>query len=166
MQFIKSKLRLCLGCYILIIISILAGTVFAQGLPLPRYVSLKSNEVYVRVGPSKDNPISWVFMRKGYPVEIIQEFGTWRQIRDIEGAIGWVNVIMLSGKRTGIITGGNWALFRSPNNDSVAILRAEEGVIADILQCSDSWCQLKIEGVKGWLEKKNLWGVYPQENFK
>ena len=166
MQFIKSKLRMCLGCYILIIIPILAGTVFAQGLPLPRYVSLKSNEVNVRIGPDFEYPISWVFFRKGYPVEIIQEFENWRQIRDIEGAIGWVNKIMLSGKRTGIISGGNWELFRSPNNDSVAILLAEEGVIADILQCSDSWCQLKIEGEKGWLEKKNLWGVYPQENFK
>ena len=61
----------------------------ATGLPVPRYVSLKSDRVNLREGPSKDHRTSWVFQRAGLPVEIIAEFETWRRIRDSEGTEGW-----------------------------------------------------------------------------
>ena len=47
----------------------------ASGLPVPRYVSLKSDRVNLREGPSKDHRTSWVFQRAGLPVEITAEFG-------------------------------------------------------------------------------------------
>ena len=31
-----------------------------SGLPLPRFASLKSDNVYVRTGPSMDYPIKWI----------------------------------------------------------------------------------------------------------
>ncbi|MBR3194859.1 MAG: hypothetical protein IKF62_29145, partial [Bosea sp.] len=39
-----------------------------SGLPLPRYVSLKSDRVNLREGPSKEHRTSWVFQRAGLPV--------------------------------------------------------------------------------------------------
>jgi SH3-like domain-containing protein len=56
------------------------------GLPTPRYVSLKSDRVNLREGPSKDHRTTWVFQRAGLPVEITAEFETWRRIRDSEGS--------------------------------------------------------------------------------
>ena len=41
-----------------------------SGLPVPRYVSLKSDHVNVRAGPTKDNDVSWVYTRAGLPVEV------------------------------------------------------------------------------------------------
>ncbi|MEZ5840142.1 MAG: SH3 domain-containing protein, partial [Hyphomicrobiales bacterium] len=61
-----------------------------SGLPVPRFVSLKSNRVNVRVGPGRGYEVSWVFTRGGLPVEVIQEFENWRRVRDSEGAEGWV----------------------------------------------------------------------------
>ena len=61
-----------------------------SGLPLPRYVSLKSDHVNVRAGPTKDNDVAWVYTRSGLPVEITAEFENWRRVRDSEGAEGWV----------------------------------------------------------------------------
>ena len=43
----------------------------ASGLPLPRFVSLKSDRVQVRQGPGTDHKILWVFNRVGLPVEVI-----------------------------------------------------------------------------------------------
>ena len=49
---------------------------------LPRFVSLRSDQVNLRVGPGENYPIQWVLTRKEMPVEIIKEFEHWRMIRD------------------------------------------------------------------------------------
>src|SRR3954467_10988840 len=79
-----------------------AGT--ASGLPVPRFVSLKSDKVNVRAGPTKDHDVAWVYTRSGLPVEITAEFENWRRVRDSEGAEGWVYHSLLSGRRTAVIT--------------------------------------------------------------
>jgi len=76
----------------------------SSGLPIPRYVSLKSDHVNVRAGPTKDNDVAWVFTRSGLPVEITAEFENWRRVRDSEGAEGWVYHSLLSGRRTAVVT--------------------------------------------------------------
>ncbi|MGY2931450.1 SH3-like domain-containing protein [Bradyrhizobium sp. GM6.1] len=76
----------------------------ASGLPVPRYVSLKSDHVNVRAGPTKDNDVAWVYTRSGLPVEITAEFENWRRVRDSEGAEGWVYHSLLSGRRTAVVT--------------------------------------------------------------
>ena len=74
-----------------------------SGLPIPRFVSLKSDRVNVRGGPNKDQDVRWVYTRAGMPVEITAEFENWRRIRDWEGAEGWVYHSLLSGKRTAVV---------------------------------------------------------------
>ncbi len=74
-----------------------------SGLPVPRFVSLKSDRVNVRAGPTKDHDVRWVYTRAGMPVEITAEFENWRRIRDWEGAEGWVYHSLLSGKRTAVV---------------------------------------------------------------
>ena len=77
----------------------------STGLPLPRFVSLAADRVNVRFGPGKQYPINWVFARKGLPVEIIEEFDTWRKIRDYDGEEGWIHSSLLSSRRTIMVTG-------------------------------------------------------------
>ena len=55
------------------------AAVTTSGLPVPRYVSLKSDHVNVRAGPTKDNDVAWVYTRSGLPVEITAEFENWRR---------------------------------------------------------------------------------------
>src|ERR1700735_3328117 len=75
-----------------------------SGLPVPRYVSLKSDHVNVRAGPTKDNDVAWIYTRSGLPVEITAELENWRRVRDSEGAEGWVYHSLLSGRRTAVVT--------------------------------------------------------------
>ena len=45
-----------------------AGSV--TGLPVPRYVSLKTDRVNLREGPSKEHRTRWVYQRAGLPMEV------------------------------------------------------------------------------------------------
>src|SRR5665213_3408711 len=81
-----------------------SATATTSGLPVPRYVSLKSDHVNVRAGPTKDNDVAWIYTRSGLPVEITAEFENWRRVRDSEGAEGWVYHSLLSGRRTAVIS--------------------------------------------------------------
>ncbi len=138
-------------------------------LPLPRFVSLKAERVNVRRGPSSEHQISWVFTKKGLPVEIVAEFEQWRRIRDSEGAEGWVFHSMLTGKRTAMVA--PWKKNRSiplhaaAEHDAATVALARPGVIADINSCNGSWCELTAGGYKGFVEQLMLWGVYPGEQI-
>ena len=143
----------------------------ATGLPVPRYVSLKSGRINVRRGPGNDYPIEWVFEKKGLPVEITAESDRWRRIRDREGDVGWVWHSMLDGRRTGIVenktgNGSPVALHAEPDAQSPIVAYAEPGVVAQLAACKGPWCELKADGYEGWLARDDVWGAYPGENFE
>ena len=89
----------------------------STGLPLPRFVSLAAERVNVRFGPGRQYPVSWMFARKGLPVEIIAEFDTWRKIRDYDGEEGWIHSSLLSSRRTIMVIGEVRALRRTASTD-------------------------------------------------
>ena len=144
-----------------------AAPVNTSGLPIPRFVALKSNEVNVRSGPGSRYPIAWVYGRDGMPVEVIEEFDLWRKIRDAEGTTGWVHKTMLSGARNVLIKGKEPRIIRSDTEaDAKPLMKVEPMVIARIVECpkdEKDWCRVQIEGRKGWIEKKYIWGVYADE---
>jgi len=142
------------------------------GLPLPRFVSLKSDGVNVRRGPGQEYEIAFKFVKEGLPVEITQEFDTWRKIRDSEGAEGWVFHSLLSGKRTALVapweTDGNAGPFPAhaePKAESAVVAYLAPRVIAGVEECHDAWCLISGRGYRGWIEQDKLWGVYPNETF-
>jgi SH3-like domain-containing protein len=137
-----------------------------SGLPLPRFVSLKSDKVYVRTGPSVRYPIRWIYQKADLPVEIVEEFDTWRKIRDSQGEGGWVSQTLLSGERTALVKGADLAPVREdPAAESRMLARFESGVIANIDQCEAAWCRVSAGGYKGWIERNSLWGIYENEEL-
>lgn len=135
-------------------------------LPVPRYVSLRSDEVNVRAGPGRQYPVEWVLRRRNLPVEILAEFELWRKIRDPQGAEGWVHHSMLSGRRRAVVTGQMRTLLRRPDPQSNPVARVEPGVIAELLECEGEWCRLDAGGFRGWLRRAELWGVYANETVR
>jgi SH3-like domain-containing protein len=139
----------------------------STGLPVPRFVALKADEVNVRTGPGTRYPIQWVYHKQGMPVEVVEEYDAWRKIRDVEGTTGWVHKGMVDGKRNAIITGKQPQIVRIDADDSSKpILKVEPDVIARIVECSVGWCRIQVSGRKGWIDKKHLWGVYPKETIE
>ena len=145
-----------------------AGAV--TGRPVPRYVSLKTDRVNLREGPSKDHPTKWVFQRAGLPVEITAESETWRKIRDSEGAEGWVLHSLLSGRRTALVGPGKpgeiFKLFSRPSDKADLAATLQSGVIGDIRNCDGQWCRIEGQGFDGYIQQTELWGVYPNEKVE
>jgi SH3-like domain-containing protein len=141
-----------------------------SGLPLPRYVSLKSDHVNLREGPSKDNRTAWIFERAGLPVEITAEYETWRKVRDSEGTEGWVLHSLLSGRRTALVApwkkDQTFTLFTSADSAASASARLQANVIVNVRNCDGTWCRVSGDGFDGYIEQKNLWGVYPDEKVE
>ncbi|MGI9400620.1 MAG: SH3 domain-containing protein [Rhizobiaceae bacterium] len=147
-----------------------AAAIGPSGLPLPRYVSLKSGRVNMRIGPGRAYQVQWLYLKRGLPMEVIQEYDNWRKVRDPEGNEGWVLHSLLSGERTAIVApwSGEKKLIsmrRDPDNTAPLAARLEPGVVASVNECAQGWCRLSTEGVAGFVDQKLLWGVYPGESF-
>ena len=139
-----------------------------SGLPVPRFVSLKSDRVNVRSGPNKDQDVRWVYTRAGMPVEITAEFENWRRIRDWEGAEGWVYHSLLSGKRTAVVVPKAKDEL-VPLYDSVGrqIRAGGEAAVRRGRRRSNpataTWCEFAGKNFDGWIEQERIWGAYPNE---
>ena len=142
------------------------------GLPVPRYVSLKSDRVNLREGPSKEHRTSWVFQRAGLPVEITAEFETWRRVRDADGSEGWVLHSLLSGRRTVLVApwaknkGETFALRETASETAAITASLEPGVIANVHACQNAWCRVTVSKITGYIRQDRLWGVYPNETLQ
>ena len=140
-------------------------------LPVPRFVSLKSDKVNVRKGPSTDQAIVWVFSRAGLPVEVIAESDNWRRVRDSEGADGWVFHSLLSARRTVLVT--PWSkdeesvpLYSSKSTGSRPVAALQSGVLGSVMACDGEWCELSVDDYSGYVQQDRLWGVYRGEEVK
>ncbi len=149
-----------------------------SGLPIPRFVSLKSGQANMRVGPGKEYKVSWLFVKSGYPLEIVEEYDNWRKVRDPEGVQGWVFHSLLSGRRSAIVSPWNKdnprrkvSLNSSPDPNSSENAVMEPGVLVEVSSCENSWCHVAASSpetgsVDGYVSQDQLWGVYPDETFE
>ncbi len=139
----------------------------STGLPVPRYVSLKSDRVNLREGPSREHRTAWVFQRAGLPVEVTAESDNWRRVRDSEGTEGWVLKGLLAGKRTALVAPwrkGEVRPLRSQAVDEATLVaNLQVGVLADVRRCDGRWCRIHGQGFDGFVHQEDLWGVYPGE---
>jgi SH3-like domain-containing protein len=134
-----------------------------SGLPIPRFASLRSDEVNVRTGPGTRYPVDWVFKRKSMPVEIVAEYENWRKIRDWQGASGWVHQSLLTGKRSFIVPAKPASLHKTPATSAEVVAKLEPEVMGEIRSCAGDWCRVRVAGVSGWIERTGMWGVYKSE---
>tara|TARA_A100001037_G_scaffold233986_1_gene212681 strand:+ start:154 stop:702 length:549 start_codon:yes stop_codon:yes gene_type:complete len=157
---------------IILIIVLINSNLYAQkgsvtGLNIPRFVSLKSNDVNLRIGPSINYPIELKYIQKNYPIEIIDEFDVWRKIKDHEANIGWIHKSLIKGDRyilTGVKRDNEVNIYNRPNGKVIGLIKKNN--ILSLNNCIINWCNVHNTKIKGWVLKANIWGVYPQEVYK
>ena len=169
-----------LGVMVLAVIALMVP-VFAQnssnpsGFEIPRFVSIRAHTTNVRTGPGTNYDVAWIFVKPDLPVEIIQEFDTWRKIRDLDGSEGWVHKPLLTGKRSAYIA--PWdadakvgLLAWDDENATVrAWLTSKYLVLVD--SCDGKFCAVSAKNFaaegrstySGFVKQESLWGVYPDE---
>ena len=140
-------------------VSSVAGT-----LSLPRFVALRNDKVNMRTGPGNRYPIMWVYQEKGYPVEVIDEYELWRQIREVDGTTGWVHRTQITGVRHALIL-EETPLTNAPKLDAKTVAIVQKGTVGRILKCPEKsdYCLLAFGETKGWLGKDVFFGLYKNE---
>ena len=134
----------------------------AQDREVPYWASLRSSEINMRVGPSSEYKINWVYRRQGLPVKVVRVLEGWRLIEDPDGARGWVVARLLSPDRTAIVIGDSPAAMREdPDPESGLKWRLEPGVTGTLRECDDGWCEMVIGERSGFVRQARLWGVDP-----
>ena len=160
--------------FILVIISII---IFCQvsnanigketGLEIPRYVSLKSDDANIRVGPSKNYPIEIKYIKKNYPLKVLEEYADWRKVEDLYNNIGWIHKSLISGIRTGIVLSNDSKNIKLLNSiDGNIIGEIGDGNIIFLEKCKIHLCLVSSGNFKGWMDKKYIWGVKEKEIIK
>jgi SH3-like domain-containing protein len=138
----------------------LIAPVSAQDKVLPYWAALRYEKVNMRVGPSEEYPIVWVYQRKGLPVKVVRVREGWRLVEDHEGAQGWISASQLELARGGMVIGTGLAEVRAgPSTGAAVSWRAAPGVIARMKKCKAGWCEVDIEGRKGFIAAERLWGA-------
>ena len=179
-QSIRAAIRrLGLGALVALLPAMAAGPAVAandvpagavSGLPVPRFVSLKSDRVNVRSGPNKDQDVRWVYTKAGMPVEITAEFENWRRIRDWEGSEGWVYHSLLSGRRTAVVVPKSKdelvPLYESSDVTSPLAAQLQSGVLGTLKSCTGTRCEFSGKDFSGWIRQERVWGAYPNEKVE
>lgn len=134
-------------------------------LPVPRFVSLRSDKVNVRAGPGFQYPVNWVYQRKGLPVEIIGEFDVWRQILAPDGGTGWVHEATIRATRGFYVTANEAALRNAPSSNAGIVAYLENGVSGTLLHCSadSQYCKVATKYESGYLARSDFWGAFSGE---
>ena len=157
-----------------IIIAFISIIIFSQicnaevgretGLEIPRYISLKSNDANIRVGPSKNYPIEIKYIKKNYPLKVLEEYENWRKVEDFQKNFGWIHKSLISGTRTGIILSNDNKAIKLLNTlNGNVIGEIGKGNIVFLEKCKIDWCLVSFGDYKGWLDKKNIWGIKEKE---
>ncbi len=138
------------------------------GLPVPRFVSLRSDDVNVRAGPGFQYPVNWVYKRAGLPVEIIGEFNVWRHIIAPDGGTGWLHEATIRARRTFYVTATQAMLYSAPRQGANVVAYLDKGVTGDILHCDgdSAFCKVKAGHKSGYLARTDFWGTFPGETVK
>lgn len=150
---------MCRGLALLVCL-LLAVPANAQEREVPYWASLRAVEANMRVGPSEDFPIEWVYRRQGLPVKVLRVNQGWRLVEDPDGARGWILHALLTPERGAIVVGDGLAEMREAADPGARVLwRAEPGVVGTLGNCEAGWCKFAVGARKGWIRATRLWGA-------
>ncbi|MEM9233128.1 MAG: SH3 domain-containing protein [Pseudomonadota bacterium] len=132
-----------------------------SGLPVPRFVALRKDEVRARFGPSFDYPVAYEFHQQGLPLKVIAEDrdNVWRRVEDRDGRRMWIHRSMLSSNDHAIVVADSTILRANPNENAKGRARLSDGVMTRIETCEEKWCRVRAADFRGWLPKAQLWGA-------
>ena len=121
------------------------------------FLSLKKNKVNVRYGPSFESPVKFIYNKIDLPIKLIDKKENWRRILDVKNNSGWIHSSQLKPINS-IITLSDKILFKRPTIFSKPIAKIKKGRVLIIQNCQTNWCKIKTNNIKGWIQRKNLWG--------
>ncbi|MBU0664323.1 MAG: SH3 domain-containing protein [Proteobacteria bacterium] len=142
--------RCLITCSALVLLS--TSTLYAET------VSVKSDGINVRTGPSTDDQIAMELFQ-GYPLKVVEKKGDWLKISDFENDSGWIHKTLVGPGNTVIVNAQKTINMRSePSTNSAIIANIERGVVLTKISSKGDWVKVKhAKGTEGWIHKTLLW---------
>ena len=129
-------------------------------LPVPRFVSLKTEGANGRHGPGVEHRIDWIYERAGLPLQVTGESGPWRRVRDPDGTEVWMHAQNLDMRRTAFVSGAAQAALRTqPRPGAGVTAYLEPGVVGTFTGCEGDYRRISVGGRVGWVAAEALWGA-------
>jgi SH3-like domain-containing protein len=136
---------------------------FAEQIVSKKYLSIRTNVANLRIGPSYEHPVSYIYEKRNLPVEVIEEFEVWRKVKDYQGEVGWIHLSQLSRKRTLLTFKDGIVIFKKSTIYSEPIIKIGKLETAVIKKCIPGWCLIEIQKYKGWIQTDQVWGIENKE---
>ena len=121
------------------------------------FLSLKYDKVNVRYGPGLDYPIKFVYLKKNFPVEIVDKKENFRKILDYKNNGGWIHRSQLK-KNKSLITLHEKILFKNSTKYSRPIAVIESGRLLIVKKKGKKWFKVVTGDYVGWINNDYLWG--------
>ncbi len=141
--------------YFFFLVTLLSNYSFAQS---EYYLTLRSDKVNLRQGPSFEYPIKLIYKKKFLPVLVIDKSYNFRKIIDHENNSGWIHISQLSKKKAALNDVDKSIIFKNASLYSRPLAYLEKGRLCIVRKCKNNWCKIETGNFKGWVEKKNLKG--------
>lgn len=137
------------------------GSANAQQKETPYWATIDTTELNMRVGPSTEYKIEWVYRRKGLPLKVLRvKDDGWRYVEDHDGAKGWVNKNLLDPDRSALVIGEGTAPMRAaPADNSSLKWNLAPGVVGKLGPCEAGWCSFNVGQREGYVPADRLWGA-------
>ena len=124
------------------------------------YLTLRSDKVNLRQGPSFEYPIKLIYKKKFLPVMVIDKSYNFRKIIDHENNSGWIHISQLSKKKAALNEKNKSIIFKKPSEYSKPLAILEKGRLCIVRKCKNDWCKIETGDFKGWIEKESLKGRF------
>jgi len=134
---------------------LLASYSYAEG---EYYLTLRSDKVNLRGGPSLEHPIKLVYKKRFLPVLIIDKSYNFKKIIDHENNSGWIHVSQLSKKKAALNNNNKSIIFEKPSEYSKPLALLEKGRLCLVKKCKNNWCKIETGDFVGWIKKNYLTG--------
>lgn len=140
--------------------AILAAPLAAADREVPYWAAIRAEKLNMRAGPGRDFPVKWVYHRAWLPLKVIRVHEGWRLVRDPDGAEGWVTANLLRPERGALVIGEGLVPMRdTPSVRGKLKWKLEPGVVGQLGDCDEGWCDLDVAGHRGFVEAARLWGA-------
>ena len=121
------------------------------------FLSLKYNKVNVRYGPGLDYPIKFIYLKKNFPLKIIDEKENFRKIIDYKNNSGWIHRSQLK-KNNSLIVLEEKILFNNFTKYSKPVAVIKSGRMLIVKKKEKKWFKVVTANYTGWIDNENLWG--------
>ena len=121
------------------------------------FLMLKNSKVNVRIGPSLDYPVKFIYKKKYLPVKVIDKKENFRKVIDHKKNSGWIHISQLK-KINSVIVLSNRILFKKPTFNSKPIANIESGKLFVLENCKKDWCEVSSQNYSGWISMNDVWG--------